>query len=67
MRNSAQNHQDSPKSGANLFIQIESCLYEEMGEYNGIAFIPSPDDVIEAKFYVSKWASFIYVFSSFVF
>ena len=54
MRNSAQNHQDSPKSGANLFIQIESCPYEEMGEYNGIAFIPSPEDVIEAKFYVSK-------------
>ena len=54
MRNSAQNHQDSPKSGVHLFIQIESCQYEEMGEYNGIAFIPSPDEIIEGKFYVSK-------------
>ena len=67
MKNSAQNHQDSPKSGVHLFIQIESCPYEEMGEYNGIAFIPSPDEIIEGKFYVSKWAFFIYVFSSFVF
>ena len=67
MRSFGKNHQENPKSGGFLLLQIESCPYEEMGEYNGIVFIPSPDDIIEGKLNMSIWASFLYDFSSFVF